>query len=406
MNDTLRGLKDALALSPENHALRLLLAQTYEKGGYPKEALEHYGALLAAGQMHDQALVPAGLLALGTGDVELAQQHLSVARQLGLDASALEDGLERRLKVPASGEADPLRFRDALDEEARLTFKDVGGLDEVKKTIERLIISPFQRPELYAKYGKRAGGGVLMYGPPGCGKTMLARATAGECGLPFFNIRIETILDPYRGASERNLHEAFARARARAPGVLFIDELDAIGFARRKQTSEHARPLVDQLLQELDAIGSDNEGLLIIAATNAPWDIDDAALRPGRFDRRIFVAPPDETARRSILRLHLANRHAERVDEKRLAKATKLFSGADLQALVEQAVEFVIDEALSTGAEPPLTAQHLEAALKDLQPSTGEWLRRARNYVEFANQDKRYEEVARFLRSGEARGLR
>ncbi|MGL4610863.1 MAG: AAA family ATPase [Trueperaceae bacterium] len=403
MNDKVKGLQQALDLTPDNHIVRLMLANELKDASYLKEALQHYGILLEKGQMLEQVLIPAGLLAIDLGEFEQAYQHLLIAQKLNVpNVKALEDKLEsKRAKVFTTNKAEDTMT--GLEVEPTIIFNDVGGLENVKKVIARLIILPFQRPELYEKYGKKAGGGVLLYGPPGCGKTMLARAVAGECKLPFYNIRIEKILDPYIGVSERNLHAAFEYARAKAPCVLFIDELDAIGFSRRKQTSSHSRALVDQLLQELDGIGSDNKGLLIMAATNAPWDIDDAMLRPGRFDRRIFVTPPDEVARRAILRLHVANRHAEKLDENKLAKTTPLFSGADLRALVEQATEQVIDEALMTGSEPPLTMKHLESILKTLQASTLEWLRRAKNYVEFANQDNRYDDVAAFLKTSEGK---
>ena len=274
----------------------------------------------------------------------------------------------------------------------------------MKKTIQRTIILPFQRHDLYEKYKRGAGGGVLLFGPPGCGKTLLARATAGECGLPFSNVRIEEILDPYFGVSESNLHDAFVQARRFAPCVLFLDELDAIAFARRKHSGSVGRPLVDQLLQELDAIGADNENILVLAATNAPWDVDEAMKRPGRFDRVVFVPPPDPPARERILGLHVAGRPAEDVDVARLAKKTPLFSGADIRALVERAVDLVIDDALEHGEERPLTTADLERALAGMRPSTLEWLATARNYVEFANQGGRYDEVAAFLVSREARG--
>jgi SpoVK/Ycf46/Vps4 family AAA+-type ATPase len=253
------------------------------------------------------------------------------------------------------------------------------------------------------KYGRRVGGGVMLYGAPGCGKTMLARATAGECGLPFFNVRIEDVLDPMYGASEQNLHEAFEFARAHSPCVLFLDEMDAIAFARRKQTGSVGRPLVDQLLQELDAIGSDNNEILVLAATNAPWDVDDALKRPGRLDRLVFVPPPDTDARRRILELLVRDRPTRDVDVKRLAKATPLFSGADLSALVERSIDEVIEEALDTGTEPPLEMRHIEPIRAGMRPTTLDWLASARNYVEFANQAGRYDEVEKFLKSREAR---
>ena len=149
---------------------------------------------------------------------------------------------------------------------------------------------------------------MLLYGPPGCGKTLLARATAGECGLPFLNLRMEDVMDPWFGVSEQQLHAAFEEAREAAPCVLFIDELDALAYSRRKAQGSAGRALVDQLLQELDAIGSDNDGMLVLAATNAPWDVDDALKRPGRFDRVCSCRRP--TARRGarILELLLAER--------------------------------------------------------------------------------------------------
>jgi SpoVK/Ycf46/Vps4 family AAA+-type ATPase len=224
--------------------------------------------------------------------------------------------------------------------------------------------------------------------------------------LPFSNVRIEEILDPFYGVSERNLHDAFVQARNFAPCVLFLDELDAIAFARRKHSGSVGRPLVDQLLQELDAIGADNDNILVLAATNAPWDVDEAMKRPGRFDRVVFVPPPDAAAREHILALHLAGRPTDEIDVARIAKRTALFSGADLEALVERAVDLVIDDALETGKERLLTTGDLERSLDGMRASTLEWIATARNYVEFANQGGRYDEVAEFLVSREARSFK
>ena len=243
----------------------------------------------------------------------------------------------------------------------------------------------------------------MLYGAPGCGKTLLARATAGECGLPFFNVRIEDVLDPYIGQSERNLHACFEVARDNSPCVLFLDELDAIAFARRKHTGSAGRPLVDQLLQELDAIGADNSNILILAATNAPWDVDDALKRPGRLDRVVFVPPPDNEARLRILEMLVRERPTSGLELKKVAKQTPLFSGADLSALVERGVDEVIEEALDSGTEPPLEMRHLQPVLAGMRPTTLDWLASARNFVEFGNESGRYDEVKQFLRSREAR---
>jgi transitional endoplasmic reticulum ATPase len=414
--DQISALERALELSPDNPELRLLLADTLAAAGRAAEGLPHYEQLLENGSLPKERLIDAGEAALRAGNLQLAARILERAKNDGVldGVAALQADLERELgggPEPAPPQTgldadDSFTAAHYLDTESKVTFSDVGGLEEPKKTIHRTIILPFQRPDLYLKYGRRAGGGAMLYGPPGCGKTLLARATAGECGLPFYNVRIEDVLDPHLGISERNLHDAFEQARLSAPCVLFLDELDALAYARRKQAGSAGRPLVDQLLQELDAIGSDNRDLLILSATNAPWDVDDALKRPGRLDRPLFVPPPDDRARRRIFELALTDRHATDVDVKRLAGATPLFSGADIWASVEAAVDEVIDEALDSGTEPPLRMEHLEKALAKARPTTLDWLASARNYVEFANQAGRYDEVARFLRSKEAKKLR
>jgi ATP-dependent 26S proteasome regulatory subunit len=412
--DRLEGLRSAVAATPDNGVLRLLLAETLVEAGKPEEALDQYEQLLESRQLDDAGLLAGGRAALAAGRHDKAQAFVEAAEAAGIvegiselkheiDASL---GLQQMVQIvrPGSeeGAVDDAPQLD-LDSQPAVSFADVGGLDEVKKVIHRAIVLPFQRHDLYEKYKRGAGGGALLFGPPGCGKTLLARATAGECGLPFSNVRIEEILNPYFGVSEANLHDAFVQARRFAPCVLFLDELDAIAFARRKYSGSVGRPLVDQLLQELDAIGSDNENVLILAATNAPWDVDEAMKRPGRFDRVVFVPPPDAPARERILSLQLAGRPTDDLDIKRLAKKTPLFSGADLRALVERAVDLVIDDALERGEERPLTTADLEAALEGMRPTTLEWIATARNYVEFANQGGHYDEVASFLVSREAR---
>jgi transitional endoplasmic reticulum ATPase len=410
-SDRVAGLRRALEAAPDDHALRLLLAETLAHEGAAEESLAEYDRLHAVRELPADCLLDAGHTALAAGRHDRAQTFADAASEAGLvegvselkseiDASL---GLQGMVQMVRSGDGEDDVSQLELDAGPSLSFTDVGGLEDVKKTIHRTIILPYQRQDLYEKYKRGAGGGVLLFGPPGCGKTMLARATAGECGLPFSNVRIEEILDPYYGVSERNLHDAFVQARRFAPCVLFLDELDAIAFARRKHTSNVGRPLVDQLLQELDSIGSVNEGVLVLAATNAPWDVDEAMKRPGRFDRMLFVPPPDEAARRRIVELELEGRPTGDVDTKRVAKKTPLFSGADISALVERAVDRVIDDALEQGDERPLVTADFDAALAGMRPSTLEWLATARNYVDFANQGGRYDEVKEFLVSREAR---
>jgi SpoVK/Ycf46/Vps4 family AAA+-type ATPase len=413
VSDRLEGLRAAVELSPDNHSLRLVLAEALAAEDEGEEALEHYEVLLDAGALPTDELVRVGTLALGLGRLQIAARCLEAARRAGamggtagleqeLKAALVDEGVARRAIDP---EEPPPMVAEPVEAET-VTFEQVGGLEAVKKAIHKTIVLPFQRPDLYERYGRRAGGGVLLYGPPGCGKTLLARATAGECGVPFLNVRMEDVLDPMYGVSERRLHDAFADARLRAPCVLFIDELDAIAFARRKQAGSAGRALVDQLLQELDAIGSDNQGMLVLAATNAPWDVDDALKRPGRFDRVVFVSPPDTPARRRILELALEDRPQAVLDIDDLARRTALFSGADIRALVERAVDGVIDEALERGGDVPIRTAHLERALRDARATTTDWLRTARNYVEFANHGGRYDDVLAYLESPEGKAAR
>ena len=186
-----------------------------------------------------------------------------------------------------------------------INFNDVGGMENVKKEISLKIIKPLEHADLYKAYGKKIGGGILLYGPPGCGKTHLAKATAGEINAKFINVGINEILDMWIGSSERNLHEIFETARKNKPCVIFIDEIDALGANRNDVNKTAGRTVINQFLAELDGIDSNNDGILVLGATNAPWYLDPAFRRPGRFDRIIFVSPPDQEAKASIYNILL-----------------------------------------------------------------------------------------------------
>ena len=407
-SDKLEPLRNAVAADPENGGLRLVYADALTKSERHAEATVEYQALFVTDALPNAEIATAGLVAIAAGAYAFATSLAARARELGAVSTAadlqiqVDEALERS---NAQYYLDPSNVEPKLeiDQTEQTTFADVGGLRAIKTAIERMIILPFREAALYERYGRAAGGSLLLYGPPGCGKTLLARATAGECGLPFLNVRIEDIMNPYFGVSERNLHLAFMRARAMAPCVMFIDELDAIGFARRKIGGGAGRALVDQLLQELDAIGADNNGILILAATNVPWDVDEALKRPGRFDRSILVTPPDPDAREAVLNTMLRGRPLKGVDVRAVAEKAKLLSGADLLAVVERATDAAIDHAVSTGSERPLSQRDFEAALDVVIPSTLEWIATARRYIEFANDSGRYNDVRDFLQTGEAK---
>ena len=283
-------------------------------------------------------------------------------------------------------------------EKPEVTFADVGGLDELKEKIRLRILYPLKRPDLYKAFGKKVGGGLLLYGPPGCGKTFLARATAGEAGIHFVAVGIEEILDMWLGQSEKRLHELFRTARQKAPAILFFDEVDALGGRRSGLRNESYRTLVTQFLSELDGAGGRMEGVLVMGATNAPWDVDPAFRRPGRFGEVLFVPPPDLRARVEILKLKLKGKPASEIDVAELARATEMYSGADLDSLVEAGLEAALADTLRTGAVRPIHNADLVAATKRVRPTTTEWFATAKNFATYANETGQYDEVVEFIK--------
>ena len=440
---TIRSLREALQHSPGNTPLRRLLAETLFAYGHYAEAEQELltlmrsepkdeaaGLLLARsyraqGKHSPAAIVLEQLVGRGShkARIELARTLLAEGDQdgarlhyrLGLEAdptlrdAELSDRLGIDVAPVAAGDdgGEPPSgptYGDAGNElglrpvRSDVKFVHVGGLAKLKDEIRKKIVLPLQRPDLYKAYGKKTGGGILMYGPPGCGKTFLARATAGEIDANFLNIGIHDVLDMWIGKSERNLHAVFATARQHKPCVLFFDEVDALGAARTDMKHSAGRQTINQFLAELDGIGADNDGLLVLAATNAPWHMDSAFRRPGRFDRVIFVPPPDEEARADILRLLLAGKPQETIDHTAIARKTDRFSGADLKALVDRAIEQKLDEAIASGVPEPLRTKDLLAVAKTQRPTTAEWFATAKNYVLYANDAGLYDDLKGYLK--------
>ena len=291
-----------------------------------------------------------------------------------------------------------------LFERPSVALADVGGMANVKQQLELSLLGPLRNPDLAKAFGTSARGGLLLYGPPGCGKTFIAAAVAGELGANFYPIEIADILDIYTGSSERNLHQVFEVARRNAPCVLFIDEVDALGHKRSQMSgSATMRTVVNQLLTEMDSATNNNEGVYLLGATNHPWDIDVALRRPGRFDRMILVTLPDREARRAILRHHLKDRPVSGIDLAAIAKRTDGFSGADLAHVCTSATQLAMADSIRTGTVRPVTMRDIDTALGQVKPSAGAWFESARNVVEFANNDGTYDELAKYMREKKLR---
>ncbi len=277
-------------------------------------------------------------------------------------------------------------------------FTDIVGMKEVKKKIKRQIIDPFLNPGLFQRFNKKTGGGIMLYGPPGCGKTLIAKAIASECKATFINVGISDVISAYHGESESRLAAVFDQARSSAPSVLFIDELDALAFSRSKSQTEHSRRLVNELLTQLDGLGKNNQDVLVLGATNMPWDVDDATKRPGRFDRMLFVPPLDEEAITELLVQRTLNLPVDKIDYSSIAKACRNYSGADVEALLERAKDEALDAAMDSGIERNICREDFLTALDDIHPSTEDWLQTARNLVKYGNAGKSYADLEKYLK--------
>ena len=288
-------------------------------------------------------------------------------------------------------------FFEPLSQKYKITFDAIGGFEELKKQASLKIIQPFKNPELFKKFKKSAGGGILLYGAPGCGKSYFARAIAGECGATFYNIGIEQILDMYVGNSEKNIKALFETARTHRPCVIFIDEIDALGRKRELLRHTNMTSTINAFLAQMDGVESDNENILIIGATNAPWDVDSAFRRTGRFDRIFFIPPPDEKAREAIFKLYLQGLPIEPLDYNALAKMSVDFSGADIKGVVDRVSEAIIEEILEKGEELTIDQDTLKEEIHRTKATTLEWFSAAKNVVEYANENGIYDELALYM---------
>ena len=426
----LESLLKALKLSPNNIPLKLEVAKLFAKEGSFIECEKHLIEVLSmegdhveakfelASCFHKQNKISAAEVLLeeiarDSSEIkhlellcycQIHQQNYSDAKEtyqliLQIDSKYVNDNFDESLKVSVTKKEEFID-EDGLSflRQSNTRFSDVGGMSEVKNEISLKIIKPLEHQDLYKVYGKKIGGGILLYGPPGCGKTHIARATAGEIDASFISVGINEILDMWIGSSERNLHEIFETARQNTPCVIFIDEIDALGANRNDVNKTAGRSVINQFLAELDGIDSNNDGILVLGATNAPWYLDPAFRRPGRFDRIIFVSPPDLEAKASIFEIQLKDKPIEVIDYQSLANAAKEFSGADIQAAIDRTIEQKLENSFKDGVPKPISTKDILKAIKKTKPSTKEWFGSAKNYALYSNDAGLYDDILTYLK--------
>jgi transitional endoplasmic reticulum ATPase len=290
-----------------------------------------------------------------------------------IDAQVLESmAVTQEHFKHALGICNPSSLRETVVEVPNVKWEDIGGLEEVKKNLQEMILYPIEHPDKFLKFGMTPSKGVLFYGPPGCGKTLLAKAVANECSANFISIKGPELLTMWFGESEANVREVFDKARAAAPCVLFFDELDSVGTARGSSMGDAGGAgdrVMNQLLTEMDGVGA-KKSLFFIGATNRPDILDEALLRPGRLDQLIYIPLPDKPSRLGILKADLRKTPlAKDVDINFLAELTDGFSGADIAELCQRASKAAVREVGSSNSSPSKPKPESKQPENSTQPS-------------------------------------
>jgi AAA+ superfamily predicted ATPase len=388
-----------LFLEPENAQAHLLLSRVHLREGDRKKAIEHFDH---AAQIDGTVSDPLLERELGRTVRDARKMAPAPAPEPASPDAAQggdTDEFSDEAFVDAQGDWRPETFFGPDDpNRSALNFEDVGGMEELKEEIRLKITYPLQFPDLYKAYGRKTGGGILVYGPPGCGKTLILRAVAGEVACNYLVVGLHEVFDPYYGNPERNLHQFFETARANAPCVMIFDDLDSLAQDRRQIRESQMRSLVNQFLHEMDGIRSENQRVLVIGATNQPWALDPAFRRPGRFDQAIFVPPPDVPARAQIIALLAKDKPMADFDTGALVEATEGFTGADLKWVFDRAAELALSAAIHSGKAVPISLELLLAVARKHTPSTEGWFEGVRTHVgQQVAPDGFFNEVRKFL---------
>ncbi|MBN2477992.1 ATP-binding protein [Candidatus Micrarchaeota archaeon] len=349
-NSAIKDYDKAISLNPEylkafyNRGLSYASMEDYEK------AVEDFSKVVELKADFAEAYHLRGLAYEYSGNLEKAIADYEKAIELNPDLEDAKTHLENtrsKLEQGGTGEGGEGKSDIKMLQRPDMDFGDVAGMKKMKEEIRESIVYPMINPELARKYGKLGGGGLLMYGPPGCGKTYIIKAAAGECQAGFINAKLSDLLDMYVGNTEKNIHKVFELARKNVPSILFFDEVDAIGGRRdQQQGAQYLRMAVNQLLYEMDGVEANNQNVLTVAATNAPWDVDPALRRSGRFSKAIYIPEPDFSSRKAILEMHAKKRPVSKgIPYFLLAMATAGYASSDLKAVVEEAASYPWKEA-------------------------------------------------------------
>lgn len=348
-------INKVIALKPEFAEAYHVLGLAYEYKNIPDQAIEAYNKALRINPNFKDAQ---NRLELVMAKKEREKEKAAAPAPAALKETKIEEGQIKEV---------------AFFEKPKMNFLNVAGMEWLKEIIRKYIVYPFKNPKLAEKYGMRAGGGVMLYGPPGCGKTYIAKATAGECDANFIVARISDIVDMYAGNTEKNLHKMFVSARQNTPSILFFDEMEALGGKREGEQQQHMKMAVNQMLAEMDGIDSSTENVLVMGATNMPWDVDPALRRSGRFGTMVYIPPPDWRSRVAIFKLECKNRPIGRIAWNRLSMATIGYSSADIKQIVKEAAMIPWEMEYRTGKGRSITTGDFIRVMRQRKSTLPPW---------------------------------
>jgi transitional endoplasmic reticulum ATPase len=302
----------------------------------------------------------------------LRRARAEKAQRIKQQADSLPEDSTHKLAIESGNQGEHSGTGEQewmLSETPNVHFDDVAGLDDVKQAIQLRVIYPLRHPEVARRFNKRAGGGILLYGPPGTGKTLIARAIATELDARFFNVKASNIMSPWVGVAEKNFARLFDSARKYPVAVIFLDETEAL-VGKRGSHSTVMNRVIPEFLAQLDGVEKNQNSILLVGATNRPWDMDEAALRTGRFGEQFYVGLPDLAAREQILSLHLSGvPGSETLDVRMLAEKLEGYSGADISGVCLKATDLPFRREIDSSRPESVTQGDLERAIREVQPS-------------------------------------